>query len=120
MKCCDMHPGMLRTRITIERATRSSDGQGGFTTTWAEDPVGGVMASMRASAMPQIIHGQRVSPRAAVRAVIRFRDDGNGAPYYTPSDRVMANGREYSIESVVDVEFTRQWIEMTLIEGRDT
>lgn len=35
MKCCDINSGMLREPVTFQRQTRTTDGAGGQTQTWA-------------------------------------------------------------------------------------
>lgn len=120
MKCCDISAGDLRTIITIERVTESADGQGGFTQSWAEDPAGGVYAKVTGLGGGERWQAMRVSPANRAKAVIRFRDDGSGAPYYSAGDRVKVSGRIYGVEYVQDVEFRRQWIEMGLVEGEPT
>ncbi len=117
MKCCDINSGQLRTLITIERKATVADGMGGSTLSWTADPVGGVYAKMNARAGREMIEAGRVAPRNYFTAVIRFRDDGNGAPYYSAKDRVAVNGRTYAIDAVVDVEQRGQWIDITMTES---
>ena len=35
MKCCDIHAGKLRSKVTIQRKTNTPDGAGGWTEVWA-------------------------------------------------------------------------------------
>ena len=59
-----------------------------------------------------------VSPGNRYRFVIRFRDDGNGAPYYSAADRVVYNSRTYGIESVVDMEDEQRYLEIMAVENK--
>ena len=117
MKCCDITSGKLNTLITIERNTPSPDGEGGFTESWAADPVGGVWAWVRAVGGSERWMAERVAPGNRYRIVIRFRGDGNGAPYYGIGDRMQINGRELGITSVVDVEGESRYLEIMAMEN---
>ena len=117
-KCCDISAGMLDTKITIERSTTSSDGEGGLTDAWAADPAGGVWAMVKAMSGAERWFAQRVTPGNRYRFVIRYRGDGNGAPYYSARDRVVFQGREYGIESVVDVDTQGRYLELMAVENK--
>lgn len=117
-KCCDITSGMLNEIITIERNTPATDGEGGFTDSWSADPTGGVWAKVKASAGGERVFGQRVQPGNRYTFIIRFRDDGNGAPYYTIGDRVVYNGKTMGITGCVDVEGRRRYIEIKAEENK--
>jgi SPP1 family predicted phage head-tail adaptor len=119
-KCCDISAGQMRSLIVIERTATVSDGEGGLVDGWVADPVGGVYARMRASGGGEHWQSMRVTPGNRFRAVIRYRDNGSGAPYYTIGDRVVYKGRTYGIDSVVDVEDRRKYLEMVLVENAAT
>lgn len=117
-KCCDITAGDLRTLIYIHRLTRVSDGYGGATESWAADPTGGVWARVRTLTGTEAWENSRVIPGNLKKAVIRFRGDSAGAPYYTAADKVFIRGREYGILAVSDLEERQQWLELYLQEGR--
>ena len=108
---------MLNRKIVIERFTQTADGVGGFTESWAADPPGGVWAQIKSGWGFERGENQRVSPINSFTAVIRFRDDGNGHPYYSSADRVVIGGRQYNIDSVMDIDMQRKWISMQIVEG---
>lgn len=118
MKCCDITAGKMRSKITLERNTPASDGEGGFTDAWAADPVGGVYAMVKAMGGSERWQAERITPGNRYRFVIRYRDDGSGGPYYSARDRVIHNGREYGIESVIDVEDERRYLEILAVENK--
>ena len=118
MKCCDINSGMLRETISIERATRVSDTMGGVTTTWAE--IAAPRAYIKGLSGGERFLAMRVSPSTRKRAVIRFVDDGSGSPEYTGADRVIYKGKTHSIESVIDIEERKRWIEIMLVQGTAT
>jgi len=118
MSKCDISAGMLRSKVTIERNTTASDGEGGFTDAWAADPAGGVFAMVRAAGGAERWQADRVTPTNRYRFTIRFRGDANGAPYYSARDRIIHNGREYGVESVVDVDDERRYLELSATENK--
>lgn len=124
MKCCDVKAGDLRTLVTIERRTATPDGVGGFTEAWAADPAGGAWAKVEAAGgimgMAAAMSAGRVSPSNTYKITVRFRGDGNGAPYWSANDRVIVNGREYGIMSVVDPDGRRKFIQIIAQENRAT
>jgi len=115
MKCCDMTSGMLKASITIERKSRASDGMGGVVDTWSTDAV--VRAHWKGLSGSERWQAMRVSPVNRFRAVIRFKGDAEGAPYYTAEDRVSYRGRLFNIESVIDMDDAQTWLELSLTEG---
>lgn len=120
--CCKYHAGMLRSLIVIERYSSVSDGMGGHTPTWTPDPAEGVWAHWEAvldafQFLTEKERAGRLEARPRFKAVIRFRGDAEGAPYYTEGDRVLYRGRYYSIESAVDPDDGQDWIEFALVGG---
>jgi head-tail adaptor len=122
MKCCDMNAGQLNSLIVIERKTRVSDGVGGTVSTWAADPAGGVWAKWEAKdtavmfiAEKQV--GAGIGTENRISAIIHFRGDAYGAPYYSSADRVLYRNRYYGITSAIDAEDRQMWITLALIEG---
>lgn len=120
MKCCEMHSGLLRFPIIIERVTETPDGAGGVTRAWAADPAGGVYAFWEVKKgefqfTAERAHGDRLVSYGRYRAVIRFRGDDNGAPYYTSADRVLFRGQYYNIEAVTDADGGQRWLELALM-----
>lgn len=118
VKCCEITAGMLRSKVEIERVTNTPDGEGGFTSAWAADPVGGVWAMVRPVGGSERWAADRVTPGNRYRFVVRFRGDGNGAPYYSAEDRIAYKGRTYGIESVIDMEDEERYLEIVAIENK--
>jgi SPP1 family predicted phage head-tail adaptor len=118
MRCCDMNSGKLKSLITIERNTPATDGEGGETDVWAADPAGGTWAMVTAGGGGERFFADRLTPGNRFRFVIRFRDDGNGAPYYSAVDRIVHNSRTYGIESVVDMDDERRYLEISAVENK--
>lgn len=113
--CGKYSAGMLQSKITIERKTRTSDGMGGVTETWAT--AGTPWAMWKALSGSELWAAMRINPNVKVKAVIRFKGDANGAPYYGPADRVTYRGRQYAVVAVTDPDDRQEWLEMMLSEG---
>ena len=113
MTCKSKYTGHdLRSRIKIERKIRTRDGQGGFTEEWAE--IGAPWAKWKPLSSGEQFHAMRVDSNMSVRAVIRFRGDEVGRPYYSTGDRVTHLERQYDIESLIDVDNAHMWLEVGL------
>lgn len=108
--------GDLKAKITIERKTRTSDGMGGVTETWAT--VGTPWAAWKAVSGSEAWRAMRINPEIRVKAAIRFKGDAYGAPYYSPADRVRYRNREYAILAVLDPDDGQEWLELMLDEGK--
>jgi SPP1 family predicted phage head-tail adaptor len=115
-KSCGLYSaGQLQSKITIQRKTRASDGMGGVTESWAVEAT--PWAMWRALSGSELWAAMRINPMVKVKAVIRFKGDAYGAPYYTPGDRVTYRNREYAIIAVLDPDDRQEWLEMMLAEG---
>lgn len=110
-----MRAGRMDQRITIERKTRTSDGMGGFTETWAEQ--GTIWAEVLPLSTREIWNAMQISAETRFRVRVRFRGDANGSPYYTSADRVTWRGRTYGIERVVEIG-RREGLEILMVEGQ--
>ncbi len=118
MSCVKIPLGDLDRKIHIERRTRTTDNLGGATEVWAADPTDGVWARLKNLTGTERWEAQRVMPGNVIRVLLRWRDDGNGNPYYSASDRVLHQGRYYTILSVIDLEYAREYIQMDIQEGK--
>lgn len=116
MKCCDIHSGKLKSKITIERLTDVPDGSGGSTRTWATE--GTPFAIWKGLSGGERWLAMRVSPANRFRAIIRFKGDANGGPYYSGADRVVYRGRTYAIDSVIDMDDEQKYLELMLTETK--
>ena len=111
MKCCDMTAAMLRNRVTIQQeGARSSDGQGGYTQTWAalasDVPAYVVQRSARESGA-----AGRLEADATTEFTIRYRSDVNEAM------RILFRGVVYNIRGIENVEFRDRWMRITAERG---
>lgn len=106
--------GRMDQRITLRRVTRTQDAGGGTVETWEDLKT--VYAHVKPFAGREESDAQRVNPVTRFKAVIWWRCDANGSPYYTAADKVIWQGREYGIESVVPIGRNER-MELRLVEG---
>ena len=108
---------MLRSRVTLRTRTLTAGSRGTYTETtkdypqaaWIK-PVGGV----------ERYEAMRVKPGDRYNVVIRFRGDANGNPFFTISDRVIYQTREWAIEGVEDVGMQGKWLMLRCVENKPT
>lgn len=110
MKCCDLHSGLLRQQITIERETQTKDSVGGYSSSWATHiqpfafvkPISGL----------ERLHAMKLETNVTHKIYIRYVSG------LTTKDRVAFNSREMQIHSIINLEERDKWLELTCIEGR--
>lgn len=118
MRCNQLNIGDFDRLIKIQRAVTTPDGIGGNTSVWTSDPPAGVWAKLKNLTGTERWEAGRIMPGNLVRVIIRWRDDGSGNPYYLASDRIIHQGRTYTILGVFDLEFQREYIQIDMQEGK--
>lgn len=112
MKCCDMTPGMLRTPVAVQTLTRTADGAGGFTQSWATTFT--AQAHVTQTSGGERVEHDRLNAIESLRVVIRYRSG------ITPENRLSIDGVLYNIRRVNDVEMRKRWLEITAEGGATT
>lgn len=105
-----VHIGELRTRLSLEVASRTADGGGGASLTWSE--VASVWARVTPRTGSESFAHDRVSGSATHEIVIRHRDD------VTPDMRFREGARLFDIKAAFDADGQRHWL-TCLVEERD-
>lgn len=118
VQCCDITAASLNTLITVERRTRTSDGQGGWTEGWIADPLGGVWAKVTTGSGSESRAADRIESQNSFNFFVRFRGNEAGAPYWSATEiRITLRGRYYNVVSVIDLELQKKWIKIAAVEG---
>ncbi len=91
-----MQAGALRHRVAIQRKTRVSDGQGGYTETWATVTNGAVCASIEPASSKEVFHAHQLNHLVTHKIVCRFLSG------VTSADRVVFGTRAFNIRSVLN------------------
>lgn len=101
--------GSLRQRVTIQTLTKTADGIGGWTQSWA------TLATVWADLFPlsgrEIYSQGQVQSPVTHKCVIRYRDD------VTTKHRVSYNGNPYNIRAVLNLNERSEWLELHLESG---
>ncbi|PTW43900.1 phage head closure protein [Rhodovulum kholense] len=105
----------LDQRVTIERLSRTPDGMGGATESWA--PVATVWAQVLPLRGAETWEAMRVSPATRMKVRIRWQGGAAGQPFCTPADRLVWRGRAYNIESALPHGGRERFIEIGISEG---
>jgi SPP1 family predicted phage head-tail adaptor len=104
-----MSIGDLNQRITIQSQTRTSDGMGGWTETWA------TLATVWAAVWPvsarEILKAGQTSMEITHRIKIRYRAGVD------PSYRILFGTRYFSIMSIINVGERGEWLELLCKEN---
>ena len=114
MKCCDIHAGMLNTAISIERPTKTSDGAGGYSETWAAIRGAAKRAFVQSFSGSKTFASERLEGRTQLRIVCRYTSN------ILETDRVVIREKRYQITSINNVEFADKWLEIGLAGGVPT
>lgn len=102
--------GDLRHRITIETASRTSDGAGGASVTW--NAVADVWAAIWTRSSDETFEHDRLAGRATHDIWIRYRSD------VKPEMRIRSGARTFGILGVIDPEDRGRWLRCP-VEERD-
>jgi len=109
MKLCDLHSGMLRNHVTVERMVIVPDGIGGGTATWTTlyQP----WAYLAPATGWEGMQGMQLESPITHTCYIRYNAD------ITPRDRIVHRGRVFNIRSIADIEEQRVFMELKCEEG---
>jgi SPP1 family predicted phage head-tail adaptor len=101
-------PGQLSHRFDLESLAEVADGFGGLTRTWT------VMAQIWGALRPLSAKAQQLAQQrdeeTTHRVVVRFRDD------IASGWRLRMGYRTFRIETVIDPDETRRYLELTCVE----
>jgi SPP1 family predicted phage head-tail adaptor len=108
--CCDYNAGMLKEPVTFQRMTRTSDGAGGQSQTWATIAT----APTRAAVMP--LSGSERYQFDRVEANVRLKVTVRYVAGLLESDRVLIRTKAHNIRFINNVEFADRWLEI-MVDG---
>jgi len=113
MKCCGSKysAGQLREVITVQGLTRTPDGMGGFTETWATVSGAPTRAKIEAAPGSERWGFMRQQPGNTDRMVTRYFATA------TAAQRVLWNGKALGVLGVVDPDGRGDWLEWRLSDG---
>lgn len=109
MNCCDIYPGMLSRRISIERLQLTPDALGGFTEAW--QPLSQPWAYIKPSSGRESVSADKLEATAVSRFVIRYNKN------LLESDRVLYRGVYYNIRSLINIDEQDEYTEVIAERG---
>jgi SPP1 family predicted phage head-tail adaptor len=101
----------LREVVTFERATRVSDGAGGFSETWATISGAPTRAMVRPLSGRERWASERTEATSNYRVVVRYTSD------LTERDRVLIRGIAGNIVFIANVDMADEWLEIDVNLG---
>lgn len=111
MKCKDLNAGKLRTAVTFERATRTSDGAGGYTEAWATITGAPTRAAVKHFTGRETMDADRIEFVSRTRLFTRYNSG------LKQGDRVTMGSKVYNIQSVIDIEMRGKYLQIDLKQG---
>lgn len=111
MKCCDVHSGLLRTPVTFERLTRSSDGQGGYSESWATVSGAPTACYYKGASGSERMMAQRLDAQVSAKITVRYYDG------LLESDRAVIDGKVYQIRYIDNLEMQNRWLVIAIDGG---
>ena len=111
MKCCNLHSGILREPVVFQRATRTSDGAGGYTDAWATISGAPTRAGVKALSGGERFNSSRIEASTKWRITVRYFSG------LVESDRVEIRSKAYNIRFINNVELKDRWLIIDLDGG---
>lgn len=106
--CQDYLPAKMDKRVAIQSRSLASDGQGGFTETWATDAtVWAYVRPYRGRERPQA--GQTQTP-VTHKITTRYRAG------VTTKQRLLLDSRAFDVEEVINPDEADQFLEILAVE----
>jgi SPP1 family predicted phage head-tail adaptor len=104
-----MNIGTLNKRIILQQSTRTSDGMGGFSLTWAD--VSTVWASIWPLSASETVESMKTNMTISHRIRIRYRGD------LRASWRIRFGNRYFSVVSIINPSEKNQMLELMVREA---
>lgn len=101
--------GTLRHRVTIQSETRTADGAGGFTLTWAD--VATVWGAVEPLKGMERLRAQQIEAPVTHSVTIRHRTD------VSTKERIKFGTRLFNIRDVINPDERDRWLELLCEEG---
>lgn len=108
MKCCEIHAGMLRHKIRLQREKLTPDGGGGWQKEWEE--YASVFAYIKPVSGSEALYGMQLQDTITHDIYIRYRT-------VVAKDVVVYNTRRFNIVSVINVDEKNVWLRLRCEEG---
>jgi len=108
MACKDYNVAGLRKRVTIQRSTRVSDGQGGYTETWAA--IASVWSAIEPVSGFEKLQAMQLAAPVTHKITMRFRSD------FVASDRIAYGNRIFAVKEIINLNEADAFLQIRCIE----
>ena len=108
---CGINAGELRTAISFECYSKTSDGAGGHTTSWSEIAGSPTRAKVESLSGREQWATERVEARIAMRLTCRY------SSLVTTKDRVVIRSIAYNIRAINNIGLEDRWMQVDLEGG---
>lgn len=98
----------LNKRVTIQRSTRVSDGQGGYTETWAA--IASVWAAIEPVSGFEKLQAMQLAAPVTHKITMRFRPD------FVASDRIAYGNRIFAVKEIINLNEADAFLQIRCIE----
>lgn len=109
MKCCELTAGKLRNSVEIQELTNTSDGYGGFVTTWAT--IHTINAMIKPVSGGERMRAMQLNATISHRIFLRYIEG------IKPAMRVKFGDRLFQIRLPLNLEERNRWLELHCEEG---
>lgn len=109
MKCNQICAGSLRHKISLQQYILYDDGMGGQQEIW--DEYAEVWARISPLSGTEAVVGMQLQDSISHDILLRYRDDVKA------KHRVVYEGREFNIRSVIDIEERKRFLQLRCEEG---
>ena len=106
-----MKAGTLRKKIALQSATRTPDGGGGFTESWATISGGDIWASIEPASSREVYAAGQLQHRITHALTLRYLSG------VTTAMRVLFGTRTFNVRSVLNVEERGRELRLLCEEG---
>lgn len=107
-KCGDNIVSRLRHRVTIEEVTQTTDGQGGYTETWAE--IGKAWADIKPLKAYEKFQAAKFEVPVSHKITMRYRTD------ITEANRLVYDNRVFEIKGILNEDEDSAFLIISAIE----
>lgn len=104
VKCCELHAGMLTEPVEFQRATKTSDGAGGYVEAWTALDGSSALAHVKALSGGERYASERTEATSKWRVTARYFSG------LLESDKVIIRDKSYNVRFVNNVELRNQWL----------
>lgn len=106
--CCDFKPSAMKHRVKLQSVSQATDGQGGFTETWADEAI--IWAAIEPIKGYERYQAQQVQTPVTHKLTIRYRSG------VTTKKRFLYGSRVFTIKEVLNENEDKRYLLIRALE----